>query len=180
MEATTGQVRSRMKKEVLPISQITRNVFEKPYNHDIAMELCKAIATTELGTKIICKEMRKENKDWPAYQTVYIWLRDNEEFRKQYELAKRWQVQVIVDEIIDIADDNTRDFVYNEKGEIMADKDHINRARLRIDSRKWVAAKLVPKLYGDKLQLDTPNEGDKEDLDKIRNILHKCSTSTGS
>ena len=34
----------------------------------------------------------------------------------------------------------------------MANNEHIQRSRLRVDARKWIAAKLLPKRYGDKLQ----------------------------
>ncbi len=32
--------------------------------------------------------------------------------------------------------------------------EHIQRSRLRIDARKWMASKLAPKKYGEKLELD--------------------------
>lgn len=71
--------------------------------------------------------------------TVWRWIREREEFRKQYDRAKQESVDVHAEEILDIADDVS--------GEV-------SRDRLRIDARKWIASKLKPKKYGDKTSLD--------------------------
>ena len=42
--------------------------------------------------------------------------------------------------------------ITDDEGKKIVDHDHISRSRLRVDSRKWVASKLLPKVYGDKLQ----------------------------
>ncbi|MCX7120111.1 MAG: hypothetical protein NTZ86_09670 [Legionellales bacterium] len=72
------------------------------------------------------------------------------EFSDLYARAKRFQVEVIIDEILEIADDASNDSIVNEDGKSVIDHEHINRARLKIDTRKWLAAKLCPRLYGDK------------------------------
>ena len=36
--------------------------------------------------------------------------------------------------------------------QIIADNEHMQRSRLRVDTRKWLLAKVLPKVYGDKLQ----------------------------
>ena len=57
----------------------------------------------------------------------------------------------MVDEIIEIADDSSQDNIINKQGQIICNNESINRARLRIDTRKWIASKLAPKIYGDKI-----------------------------
>ncbi len=79
------------------------------------------------------------------------------------------------EEIVDIADDATNDWMErrNEEGgvsAVVADHEHISRSKLRVDSRKWIASKLLPKVYGDKLKLDadvnvTNHEKALEDLE---------------
>lgn len=56
----------------------------------------------------------------------------------------------MADEIIDIADDGERDYIKDAEGHETVNYDHISRARLRVDARKWIASKLKPKKYGDK------------------------------
>ena len=59
--------------------------------------------------------------------------------------------------MIDIADDGSNDWVRreNERGRVsyVVDKEHIARSRLRFEARQWVISKILPKTYGDKLQL---------------------------
>ena len=75
------------------------------------------------------------------------------EFSDLYARAKRLQIEVIIDEILEIADDTSKDNVINEDGKSTINHEHINRSRLKIDTRKWLAAKLCPRLYGDKEEL---------------------------
>jgi Bacteriophage Sf6, terminase small subunit-like len=58
-----------------------------------------------------------------------------------------------------ISDDSSRDWITDVDGNRVVDHDHINRARLRVDSRKWVTSKLKPRKYGDKL-LHTGGDGE--------------------
>ena len=78
--------------------------------------------------------------------TVCRWIRQNPKFRNQYAKAKRWQARFAAEEILEIADDTSNDVTGELK---MPNMVAVNRAKLRIDARKWVAAKLLPKKYGD-------------------------------
>lgn len=89
----------------------------------------------------------------PDLTTFYRWMRTHEEFRQQYARAKQDQADALAEDILDISDDGTNDWmeVRNKKGEIeiVLDKEHVMRSRLRVDARKWIAAKMKPKVYGD-------------------------------
>lgn len=61
----------------------------------------------------------------------------------------------MADELLDIADDGSNDWMEREggadgqagyavNGEVLA------RSRLRVDTRKWIVCKMLPKVYGDK------------------------------
>lgn len=116
------------------------------YTLNLAEEICETIASSSKGLKKLCKE----RVHWPEQSNIYIWLKKYPEFQRLYAQAKEFQIEAIVDDILDIADDISRDKCENEDGKITYDHEHINRARLRIDTRKWLAAKLCPRLYGDK------------------------------
>lgn len=97
-------------------------------------------------------------EDMPAKLTVLRWLREKPDFCAQYARAKDESADAMADEILDIADDSTNDYVtrlhYNgPKPERVVDAEHINRSRLRVETRKWIASKLKPKKYGDLTQL---------------------------
>ena len=89
----------------------------------------------------------------PVISTVFRWMSHNDEFSKQYTRAKEEQAEMLADEIIEIADEE-HTVVKSQEGqdvEVTFDSTAVARNRLRIDARKWVASKLKPKKYGDKI-----------------------------
>src|SRR3546814_2685 len=88
--------------------------------------------------------------DMPSQSTVFRWLRDeaHEEFRQQYARARDNQADTLADEILDIADDGSNDYVGEEE---KYNGDAVARSRLRVDARKWLAGELAPKKYGEKI-----------------------------
>jgi hypothetical protein len=84
-------------------------------------------------------------------------LRENkDDFCTRYARAKEEQADFMIEEMIDIADDGSNDLMTITKGDIeyeQENKEVTNRSKLRIDTRKWIASKLKPKKYGDKLDL---------------------------
>lgn len=125
------------------------------YSHKIAEKICLLISSESKGLRAICNE----HDDLPSAKTVYGWLgdEDKKEFRNLYARAKDSQVEILVDEIIEISDFTANDTIETDKGPI-PDNEWIARSRLRVDSRKWIAAKLMPKKYGDRLEVDLNNK----------------------
>lgn len=107
------------------------------YTVELAAEICLRIADGESLKKITDEEAM------PSRVTVHQWLIDDKEFLNKYEAAKALQADVYADEMDDIA--------HNEEIDTQ-------RARLIIDTRKWVASKLKPKRYGDKLDMTSGGE----------------------
>jgi hypothetical protein len=115
------------------------------YTPGKAAAICARIADGE-SLRAICAAGH------PDKATVFRWLEANLEFRDQYARAREAQADTYADEIVEIADDGTRDYRMVD-GHELVDHDHIARSRLRVDARKWVAAKLRPKKYGEKVDL---------------------------
>ena len=57
-------------------------------------------------------------------------------------------------QLIDTADDASRDYVATSDGKRIVDHENIQRSRLRVDARKWAAARLAPRKYGDRVEHD--------------------------
>ena len=117
------------------------------YTQDKAIKICERLARGRSMKSIATDD------DMPAQGTIYVWLRDNEEFQEIYARARETQADAIFDECLSIADDKNLDTSIDEDGKLIVDGEAIQRARLRIDTRKWMAGKLRPKKYGDKLDL---------------------------
>jgi hypothetical protein len=96
-------------------------------------------------------------EDMPAQRTIFQWLAKNPEFAQQYTIAHDMRLEAMAEEIIEISDDGRNDWIERQVGEnrteTVADHEHINRSRLRVDTRKWLLSKLAPKKYGDKMAL---------------------------
>jgi hypothetical protein len=60
----------------------------------------------------------------------------------------------MADQLLEIADDGSGDYRLDSHGNLVVDHEHIARCRLRIDTRKWYLAKLAPKRYGDKVDVN--------------------------
>lgn len=106
------------------------------FNPEVAERICFAIVEGQSLTKLC-----ERDKSLPNWTTIFKWRRVNEEFDHAYAQAREMRAELWADEIIDIADEPAKDMAA------------VTRARLRVDTRKWLLSKLLPKIYGDKLEV---------------------------
>lgn len=156
------------------------------YSKQLIEDICEQIATTSKGLHKICRT----NQNFPSVTTLMRWLSDTENkefdyFRELYARAKEIQAELFVEECIDIADDNREDNIpiYDSEGNLLRNienREWVNRSRVMVDTRKWLAGKLKPKKYGDKLDITskgekleapTPVVMTKEDIKRIAKEL---------
>ncbi len=124
------------------------------YTKKLANEICKRMAEGE-SVSSICAD-----KHMPAKATVTNWkLKNTEGFGEQYTHAHEARQEFLFSELLEIADDGRNDWMERENGSECIDSEHIQRSKLRIETRKWQLSKMNPKLYGDKTQL-TGADGD--------------------
>jgi hypothetical protein len=93
----------------------------------------------------------------PTKATIMNWCQKKPAFLDQYAKARTKLLEHWAEEIIDIADDGTNDWEERQNRDgstyIALNSEHVNRSRLRVDTRKWLLSKLVPKKYGDTTKL---------------------------
>lgn len=123
------------------------------FTEELGTLICSRIAMGE-SLKAICRE-----KDMPSAPTVIHWVMKDPVFREQYRLAREIQAELMGDEILDISDDGTNDWMEkrNKDGEVIGwieNGEALRRSHLRVESRKWVAARLLPKKWGDKVSAE--------------------------
>lgn len=119
------------------------------YSVEIATEICNLIAA---GRSLV--SICRDEDGMPNRCTVGRWLEKNEDFRIMYARAREDQADTLADEIVAIADEPPPQ---TEHG---TDSGAVAHQRLRVDARKWVAAKLKPKKYGENatLQADVTHQ----------------------
>jgi hypothetical protein len=116
------------------------------YTPELADKICLLLSE---GASLlqICKA-----DDMPTRQTVHNWLLADRVFFDKYACAREMQADALADEIIEISDNSAFDMtVDDDTGRAIVDHEHIQRSRLRVDARKWYAAKVAPKKYGDRV-----------------------------
>ena len=122
------------------------------YSEATADTICERIADGE-SLRSICSD-----DDMPDKSTVFRWLAKHDEFATKYARARETQADAIFDEMLDIADDGSNDWMEKRNADGVAigwqeNGEALRRSDLRIKTRQWMASKLQPKKYGDKLDL---------------------------
>ena len=123
------------------------------YSLEAGLEICRRMEQGE-SLRRICA-----TPGMPGRTTVMRWLEAQPEFRESYARARERLVEFWADEILDIADDGQNDFVEREGREVL-NAENINRSRLRVDLRKWLMSKLLPKKYGDRVTTEVVGDPD--------------------
>lgn len=101
-------------------------------------EICRRIANGET-LRAVCRDPQMPDKD-----VIVRWLAEDPAFAARYAQAREALADHWADEIIEIADDQSRD----ELGTAAVQRD-----RLRVDTRKWIMAKIVPRKYSERIEL---------------------------
>jgi hypothetical protein len=134
------------------------------FSDDVALRVCGYLAEGYSLRRI------ERVEGMPTKAGVLKWLLEGEAYKAagelehpkakfvdQYARAREVQADCLADEIIEISDDSSYDLATDENGREIVNMNHIQRDRLRVDSRKWYAGKLRPKKYGEKLIAENQN-----------------------
>jgi hypothetical protein len=121
---------------------------ENMYSPELAELICDEIATTAKTLSEICAI-----SGMPSRATIYRWLQENDDFKRKYALAKHSQADKLAEEILVIADLAVSSLAALDKRATVSET--IQCAKLRMDARKWMTARLRPKKYGPRAEEDS-------------------------
>lgn len=131
----------------------------KAYRLSCVEIVCAAIATSDKGLRRICDARKVEDPNFPSKSTVLRWFDEDHELADLYARGKALQADHIFDQILEIADDSSEDEIFvgeddesGASGKRVMNSEFVQRSKLRIDARKWVVSKLLPKKYGDRIE----------------------------
>jgi hypothetical protein len=124
------------------------------FTPELGLEICEAISTGTMGLHRLCTK----NKHWPVVTQIYRWLLDlkdkeKDDFRHQYAIARKMQAELYAEKLLEVIEPKKSD----GKGFGVGGQ-HIARARLQADTLKWITSKMLPKVYGDKLDITSDGE----------------------
>ena len=144
------------------------------YTEELGDEICQAVSVANKGVAHLCNE----NPHWPCRQTIFEWRIKHKSFGDKYTKAKQNQIETLVDDMLDIIDNTSNDTLIRQdkhgQDYEVCNNEWINRSRLRFEGRKWLAAKLAPKIYGEKTSLEDKADGALTELAAIKDIVTRC------
>ena len=119
------------------------------YSEELADRICEVIATADRGLIHYHRAL-----NWfPAPGTICVWLNLHKPFREKYARAKEMQGEFLAFQAIEIADESQGDYTIDAEGREVVDHEYIARSKLRYEARRWLAGKIAPKNFGDKVQV---------------------------
>lgn len=117
------------------------------------------IIFTEMANGKSLRQILDKDDTLPSRRLFYEWMAKDSVLSNHYESISLLRADMMFDEMIEIADDGTNDYMTKEISDgievQVLNSEHIQRSRLRIDARKWILSKIVPKKYGDKTDITT-------------------------
>lgn len=138
-------------------------------NEDLKTKVLNHIANG-FSIKKACKA---EGVDSAPFWTE---VRRDEEFLTQYREAKEAAAILYAEEALEIADESEADSFYDDDGKLVVNYEHIQRAKLRIEQRRWMASRLALRLYGDKQQMEVSGKDGAPILGLVLNKKEDASS----
>lgn len=121
------------------------------YTEELGREICERLADGE-SLNAICK-----SDHMPDERSVRSWALNLEHpFSPNYRAAREIGYHKMAEELLEISDDGTNDWMERsgKDGEGTAysvNGEHVSRSKLRVETRKWLLSKALPKIFGDKV-----------------------------
>lgn len=138
------------------------------YSEELADKICQIVATNPDGLPKLCKRF----DEMPAADTIRQWRWTKPHFSLKYAEAKRFQAELMAESTEEIIDELSQYEFCDKDGAMRLDSGMVARARLLVDSRKWHASKLAPKIYGDKANSEAINaDNTTEVAEKVAKII---------
>ncbi len=98
----------------------------------------------------------------PSERQIYAWSADvDSEFSRDYARVRPIGYARLVDEILDISDDGRNDWMTIQRGDTeieVPNREVVDRSKLRVDTRKWILSKCLPKVYGERIDVNAKHD----------------------
>lgn len=138
-------------------SQDTSNLGRpEEYTPEKGELICEELA---LGKSL--REVCADNPELPNdKRSIFRWLYRHEDFCHQYLRAKQFGMYAKAEELEEIADDGTNDYMEREGKDPVVDHEAVQRSKLRVQTRQWMLERLAPKRFGQKVDLNHGGQAD--------------------
>jgi hypothetical protein len=142
------------------------------YTDELAKLICQRVATCTEGLAYLYDKY----DDMPHSDTIRVWRWEKPSFSAMYAQAKMFQAELMAEEIMQMSKEK---LIYRDsEGNDRVDSGYTACQRLQVDSAKWIASKLAPKIYGDRKQSEELNPQDT--LSKIKSLVDDLNKTNSS
>jgi hypothetical protein len=146
-------------------------VCETVWNDALADEILEVVAASPRSVEWLCAA----NPHWPTPRTLRTWKATRPEFRNAFNQARRELADELAFQAVEIADDDSGDLLELSRKDgstyVVVNQARATRDKLRAGARQWLAGKLAPDVYGDRLDVNArlgPLLTQEEALDQLR------------
>lgn len=128
----------------------------KKFTPEVEAELLELLATGKTLLQVCESDEKFPNESYVRRKAL-----EDQEFGLKYVRAREIGYLRMADELIEIIDDGRNDWMTMEKrGEdvVIVNKEAVERSKLRFQGRQWLLSKALPKVFGDKLDVNAKHE----------------------
>lgn len=128
--------------------------FQPCWSDELAAEIIETVSLSARSLSWLCDQ----NPHWPSPATIHVWKATRPEFRNAFAEARRQLADELAFQAVEIADDGSGDAKVIERRDgstfTILDQEFANRSKLRVGVRQWLAEKLAPDVYGQRLDVN--------------------------
>jgi len=125
---------------------------QRPNARQYDREAITELVCSELALGKSLRSILDADDKLPSASTFLDWIGADSFLAEQYAHARQLAYELLADEIVAIADENYTTDEHGVRERLSSEA--IQRNRLRVDTRKWMLSKMLPKVYGDKIQTE--------------------------
>ena len=130
-----------------------------PFTPEQKAQILEKIATG-LSEGVPLRELCRE-EGMPSFVAVYDWINADPDWNLRIARAREFGADALAEECLSIADNASNDWMDNHNPDDPGYKingEHVQRSKLRIETRLKLLAKWSPKKYGDQLKVEHSGE----------------------
>lgn len=129
---------------------------ERKMREDPAWPLFRTVsdmrAVSTMSVKTICREIGVDYNDFAKFM-----YRHGDRAQSYFLLGWKTSAILMMDDVLDLVDDTSRDLIEGPMGQ-MPNMAAVNRDKLRAETRKFMSSKMLPRLFGEKVDIHHTGE----------------------
>lgn len=142
-----GVMMKKLAEKMTKTGAIMGRPVKWPQDHPVWREI---VARVSAGKSVSTVLADKDMPTWTGFQNM---LEQDDSLRTAYEKAVQDRADKMADEILELSD---QEMPAGLEGAMASA--WVQQKRMQVDARKWIASKLKPRVYGDRIDMTVRDE----------------------